>query len=100
MAKNKINIISEENIFTIEWTKVKRVKIDKKYSYIHLYTVHTHTSTSTYICIHKYTCTYVDKTYTYIYKRVSKTVQIYKLRLSLCYLYTMWNNIYKIKIFS
>jgi len=53
MAKNKINIISEENIFTIEWIKVKRFKIDKRYRYIHLYKVHTHTSTSTYNCIHK-----------------------------------------------
>ena len=80
MAKNKINIISEENIFTIEWITVNRIKIDKKYSYIHLYTVHTHTSTThtfVYINIHVHM-----QTYTYIYKRVSKTVQIYKLRLS------------------
>ena len=92
MAKNKINIISEENIFTIELTKGIDIYIYIKFIHIHL---HPHT-----IVYIKYTCTYVDKTYTYIYKRVSKTVQIYKLRLSLCYLYTMWNNIYKIKIIS
>ena len=74
MAKNKINIISEENIFTIEWTTVKSIAI---YIYIQLIYIHLPPHTFVYINIHAHM-----QTYTYIYKRVSKTVQIYKLRLS------------------
>ena len=87
MAKNKIKIIvflwrlsEEKNIFTIEWTIGKRVKIDK----IQLYTFYIQ---FIYIHLHPYAYIYLNihthmQTYIYIYKCVSKTVQIYKLRLS------------------
>ena len=44
--KTRLTLSEEKNIFTIEWSKGKRVKIDKSIAIYILYTVYTHTSTS------------------------------------------------------
>ena len=66
MAKNKINIISEENIFTIEWIKVKRfLRLTKGTNELAMTSVVCCLSTPSKLPI---TQTFVHGIQTYIYK--------------------------------